>query len=244
MNVLITSGGTQVPIDDIRSISNFSQGTFPTKLALEALNYDNVHFLYAKNTNAPHIIKTNLIEGFNINNALIERQRLVSRNYSFEEYTTYSAYAEKLYNRARWADVIISAAAVSDFAPLPQNGKISSENNVNITLLPLPKVIAGIKAVNPRCFLVGFKLLARHNEELMLEYAEKQSKMGVDLTIGNSYEELKAGKHTLRVIKNKEIVVVVANAKSLYASIRRCKNPTLPLTAGDYNELYNNTNCS
>jgi phosphopantothenoylcysteine synthetase/decarboxylase len=38
MRVLITSGGTKVPIDGVRDITNMSHGNFGAKIAREFLN--------------------------------------------------------------------------------------------------------------------------------------------------------------------------------------------------------------
>jgi phosphopantothenoylcysteine synthetase/decarboxylase len=37
MKILITSGGTKIPIDTVRDITNMSTGTFGTKIAEECL---------------------------------------------------------------------------------------------------------------------------------------------------------------------------------------------------------------
>jgi hypothetical protein len=52
--ILITSGGTKVPIDKIRDITNQSSGTFGSKIATEALkrNHD-VTFMRAKGSKSP-----------------------------------------------------------------------------------------------------------------------------------------------------------------------------------------------
>ena len=55
MKILITSGGTKIKIDMVRSITNMSKGTFGSKIATEFLRYDNEHvtFLHAKDSKLP-----------------------------------------------------------------------------------------------------------------------------------------------------------------------------------------------
>jgi len=54
MKVLITSGGTKVPIDKVRFITNMSSGTFGSRIALEALMTGNdVIFLHAEKSKTP-----------------------------------------------------------------------------------------------------------------------------------------------------------------------------------------------
>ncbi len=38
MKILITSGGTRVPIDSVRSITNMSKGTYGKNLLVECVN--------------------------------------------------------------------------------------------------------------------------------------------------------------------------------------------------------------
>lgn len=65
MNVLITSGGTEIMIDMVRHIGNMSSGTFGSKIALECLKRgDHVTFLKAKNSKSP--ISTTISDDDNI----------------------------------------------------------------------------------------------------------------------------------------------------------------------------------
>jgi phosphopantothenoylcysteine synthetase/decarboxylase len=55
--VLITSGGTKIKIDMVRSITNMSRGTFGAKIADAVQEFnDNVTFLCAKNSVMPEYI--------------------------------------------------------------------------------------------------------------------------------------------------------------------------------------------
>ena len=54
MRVLITSGGTKIKIDMVRSISNMSRGTFGSQIADSFLEEGwNVDFLAAKDSRLP-----------------------------------------------------------------------------------------------------------------------------------------------------------------------------------------------
>jgi phosphopantothenoylcysteine decarboxylase/phosphopantothenate--cysteine ligase len=51
LKILITSGGTKIPIDAVRYITNMSSGTFGAKIATQALKHNLiVHFLHAENS--------------------------------------------------------------------------------------------------------------------------------------------------------------------------------------------------
>ncbi len=54
------------------------------------------------------------------------------------------------------ADIYVSAAAISDFAPQRIEGKIPSGSPIRIELVPLPNLIRKVAGKGP--FVVGFKL--------------------------------------------------------------------------------------
>ena len=71
MNILVTSGGTKIPIDRVRSITNMSRGTFGSRIAdafwTEGLDrmqdhvlgadieqIDKITFFMAKDSKMPH----------------------------------------------------------------------------------------------------------------------------------------------------------------------------------------------
>ena len=87
-------------------------------------------------------------------------------------------------------DIFVSAAAVSDFtvdqSSIQKLGKISSEENITLTLTPGPKIIDMVKEINPKIFLVGFK--AEYNvseEELVVSSRKKIEKTGADFVVAN-----------------------------------------------------------
>lgn len=65
MKIFITSGGTKIPIDKVRNITNMSKGTFGSKIATESLRAGHdVYFYRAEDSKSPtqHVI--NLVEKF------------------------------------------------------------------------------------------------------------------------------------------------------------------------------------
>lgn len=61
MRILITSGGTIVPIDTVRRITNMSHGTFGSKIATEALKMGHeVMFLRAEGSKSPFTFNVDL----------------------------------------------------------------------------------------------------------------------------------------------------------------------------------------
>jgi phosphopantothenoylcysteine decarboxylase/phosphopantothenate--cysteine ligase len=153
MKILITSGGTDVPIDDVRKISNFSSGRYAANLAREFLKFKQtqVYFLMAKGSMHPLEIVPKGYYNFDFH-GLYENI-----------YKDYFDYKEKVVEltKAIQPDIVISAAAVSDYIVDKTAGKISSdEEEITLVLKKAPEILPLISEVLPNTStLVGFKLM-------------------------------------------------------------------------------------
>jgi len=99
--------------------------------------------------------------------------------------------AEAAWTRASGVDVAVMAAAVADFRPVESHdGKLRrAEGLPLLDLEPTPDVLAGIAAMDPRPFLVGFAA-----EAGSLEGAQrKATTKGVDLLVGNDVTKSGSG---------------------------------------------------
>ncbi len=167
MKILITSGGTKVPIDEVRHIGNMSSGTFASKIATQALiDRDHVCFLTSSEGKTPMKITANLSSLSNdfvvlkfIEDMFIARS--IKERYEEVPYKNFDEYAHWLehYVKNGKFDAIILAAAVSDYLVEPVKGKIRSSSQLNIELKPAPKLISKIREWGFKGVLVGFKLL-------------------------------------------------------------------------------------
>ena len=117
--VLITSGPCQEPVDDIRILTTRSSGQMGRALALQAFR------LGADVTVVHHDIFPC------VNNVFTETSDDMQR-------AVHRCFSEK------GADIYISAAAISDFAPEKVKGKIPSGSPVHLVLKPLPKLLAEV----------------------------------------------------------------------------------------------------
>jgi len=206
---LITSGGTKVPIDKVRDITNMSSGTFGSKLAKVALDAgDRVTFLYAKHSKHPFLWTTDVRCLAKIgHHSLHEMEEWGARNADrFKEvpYVTFDDYkselSDLLYRNVY--DGLILAAAVSDYGVTPVDGKIRSTADLTLNLFPYPKIISSIKENNPDLFLVGFKLLVDSTPEQLYEAVESSfDKNGCDMVVGNDLTEIRQGKHRLSIFR-------------------------------------------
>jgi phosphopantothenate-cysteine ligase len=210
MRIFITSGGTKVPIDPVRSITNMSQGTFGSKIAKEALNKGHEAFYFISDGHkTPFEIKFDLYEDDN-NQCL--RDLMAHANWcdkmrdkcELRRYKTFDDYAlniEALLKEFK-PDVIILAAAVSDYVTVPKKKKVKSSEDLTIELTPAEKIISKVKGWCPNAVLVGFKLLVGGTKEELDEAAAKSiEKNDCDLVVGNDLVELKAGNHKISLYR-------------------------------------------
>jgi phosphopantothenate-cysteine ligase len=213
MRVLVTSGGTKIPIDTVRHIGNMSNGTFGSKIATWFLkNNCHVDFLCAKGSKTPFSSNIDL-NSISPSEAVGALAKLCSLKESFGDsyhqydYKTFDDYSKDLCNLIdvkfeNTPDIVVLAAAVSDYGTKPIKGKIrSKDKDMSIHLHKLPKLIGRVKKKCPSAFLVGFKLLVDSTDTELIE-AAKQSikKNGCDMVIANDLRDIKNNDHKALVV--------------------------------------------
>lgn len=212
MKVLMTSGGTKIPIDRVRHIGNMSKGTFPTKIAMVGMSEYKWHldFLYSEGSKAPHLFEVDATKSSSgqITHQLecIKHTIRLSGGYISPTYKDFESYVTELHKQLDQfdPDVVVLAAAVSDYGTVPVDGKIRTGNALNIELYPLPKIIKTIKEKKPNVLLVGFKLLVGSTDGELIDAAmDSINKNGCDLVVANDLRDIKNDKHrVLLVTKN------------------------------------------
>lgn len=158
--VLITAGGTKERIDPVRFISNDSSGKMGHALAEAAWRQGaNVKLVTTSQLETP---------------AYIEKQAVESAMEMYEEVS--SAFKE--------ADVLIMAAAVSDYSPENvEQKKMKKQDALTLNLKKNPDILQemGRRKVSGQC-LVGFAA----ETDNILDYAkEKLSAKQADLIVAN-----------------------------------------------------------
>jgi phosphopantothenoylcysteine decarboxylase/phosphopantothenate--cysteine ligase len=157
--VIITSGPCQEPVDDIRILTTRSSGQMGRALALQAFRL-----------------------GADV--TVIHRDTFPCVNNVFVETADEMRCAVHRCFSERGADIYISAAAISDFAPKRLKGKIPSGKPVNLFLKPLPKLLTEV-ILNYHSLIIAFKL-GRAPEKL----AKKMLNQGVEMVLMNSPESM------------------------------------------------------
>lgn len=223
MRILLTSGGTKVPIDEVRSITNMSKGTFPAKIGREILDQrDNLVFLTHKDGKTPMKIEVDLL---NTKLDLISHKMTWAKsrinNYQEIKYDTFDDYYRNLSELLRYGsrmDAILLGAAASDYvAKNPAMGKVRTSAQMNIELEPTPKLISKIrKDWDYQGILVGFKLLVNAERSELIDAARKSViENGCDFVIANDLKDIKAGNHrAILVFKDSEYTVSKEEAAS------------------------------
>ena len=162
-SVLMTAGPTVEKIDPVRVMTNISTGKTGTLLASELVSAGaKVTLVYGPGTAKPP------------KGAKIIRVKTVSEMFG----------AVKKELRKKF-DVVILAAAVSDFIPKSSNSKIKSNKNTAIKLTRAPKIIDHIKNIH-KGILIGFKAEANvSKKELVSRARKKMRESDADLMIAN-----------------------------------------------------------
>lgn len=203
--ILITSGGTSVPLEKntVRSIENFSTGKRGAISAEEFLkNNYNVIFLYRKNSLLPFINHINIFDLFEEkNNNIFKEYKDLYNKYKnniilipfitiYEYLFLYEEIIKKL-SFFNCNSIIYLAAAVSDFFILEnelKENKIQSNENKNGLIIKLNNVNKNIHKIkdewNKNCFLITFKL--ETDENILFKKAKNSIfKNKSDLIIAN-----------------------------------------------------------
>lgn len=158
--VLITSGPCREPVDDVRVLTTRSSGMMGKALALQA-------FRLGADVTIVHADTVPCVTNVDATNADEMRDAVMS----------------ELAARGG-TDVYISAAAISDFAPVRTDGKIRSGKPARIDLSPLPKLLdAVLDEYKP--FTVAFKI-----DRDPLPPARALLKKGVSLVLTNRPETM------------------------------------------------------
>jgi phosphopantothenoylcysteine decarboxylase / phosphopantothenate---cysteine ligase len=164
LHVLVTAGGTREPIDSVRYVGNRSSGRMGLALAAEAARRGAEVTVVAANVSlaAPSGVRVVAVE-------------------------TAAELEQAAREAFRRADVLLAAAAVSDFRPRdPEGTKIAKAERdaLSLELEPTTDVLAALSAERRAGqTLVGFA--AEHGEGALIRGREKLERKGLDAVVVN-----------------------------------------------------------
>ena len=178
LKVLVTAGGTREPIDPARWIGNRSTGRQGVALALAALDRGAQVTLVAAN------VDTKELEPFrdqleaNGGSAMVEVETCLEMLQAVREYREQS-------------NIIVMAAAVSDYRPLVASGvkikKVQGEPHRSIELIENPDILAELcEQRKPGQVIIGFAAETGNSANTVLELGQQKAiRKGTDLLAVN-----------------------------------------------------------
>jgi phosphopantothenoylcysteine decarboxylase/phosphopantothenate--cysteine ligase len=198
--ILISAGPTWVAIDAVRHLSNFATGRLGLELAREAAR---------RGASATLLLGPSRLCVPDADRAAID----------IREYT----YFEELHALVRQEvgsrryDAFLHSAAVADYAPEPQEGKIrSGQETLLIRLHPLPKIVDEVKALDPDILLVKFKLEVEVSREELIRIAqESRARSQADLIVANDRSTFTAAAHPALILGPEGLLAEVSTKEEL-----------------------------
>lgn len=229
--VVITAGGTNERIDEVRKITNMSTGELGYRICHELIKQklqliDMVYYICPRNVRQPKDIDK--VEIINANDTFSVKKEVESllfnkkvdyfiHSMAVSDYTT--DYVSNAQNLAREIASVVSENKMNTSLDelsqiiedairnhkhvIDRSSKISSaQDNLLIKLKPTPKIISRIKKIQPSTFLVGFKLLNGVSKGKLYNVAHALlQKNGCDLVVVNDLADIRKGQHTAMFIK-------------------------------------------
>jgi phosphopantothenoylcysteine decarboxylase/phosphopantothenate--cysteine ligase len=180
--ILMTAGPTVEQIDPIRAITNQSTGKTGVSLAKELVSAGaKVTFVYGPGNEIPP-------KGAKIINVVTSKEM-------------FDVVKKELKNKF---DIVIMAAAISDYIPSKKKIK-SSKTNLSISLKKAPKIINEIKKIQKNILLVGFKAETNVTNTQLIKSAKKKLKeSSSDIIIANDIGTSRYKKNS----QNNQIIIV------------------------------------
>jgi len=198
MKVLITAGPTWIKIDDIRIITTFFTGGTGLYLAKEFKKIGGDVTLLIN----PHCI------------GKIKDLNVINFRY-FDEFK--KVVIDTLKNNNY--DLIIHSAAVSDYRLKKIfRGKIPSNKNLKLELVPTEKIIKIVRRLARDSIIVQFKLEIKRKDLIKKAYNSLLENKS-NFVVANALEDLKKG-YKAFIIDREKNIIEVKSKKELFLSLK------------------------
>jgi len=185
MRVLVTGGATAEPIDPVRIITSRASGRMGIELAFEAFRRGcDVTLVHARPVRI----------GFSgIREIYTETARKM----------TESVLAE-LSGGGDGYDLLISAAAISDYTLDSATEKIRSGDFPMLHLRPTEKLLEAVRNRHPDLTVVGFKLETAPGDALIERAKAAMERYGLDMVVANAVESMGGDESEVWIITAKD----------------------------------------
>jgi phosphopantothenoylcysteine decarboxylase/phosphopantothenate--cysteine ligase len=192
--VTVIAGSTEEPVDDVRVLTNRSSGRTGVELALDAYERGaNVELLMGRTTcELPGFIKANR---FTSSSELVDIVRKIK------------------------SDICIVPAAISDYIPKKEKGKVSSaKKTLSVELTRAPKIIEEIRRNRKKMTLIAFKLESNIPKKALVSKAkERMSAAKLDFIVANDINLVKPDSNEVIIIDKKGNTKEIKGPKSQIA---------------------------
>jgi len=195
--ILIIGGSTSEPIDDVRIITNRSSGLTAFYLAKNALYRGaDVEVWMGSNTKKiPDYIKNKRYESNN------DLQKMINDK------------------KIKDFDIIIIPAAISDYIPQKQSGKIKSgKKDLKINLKETDKIIKKIRSKNKKAKIVGFKLES-DEKQLKKRAIDLLEKNNLNMVVANTVSAFNNKKNKIYIFDSEKNMKKYSDRKEKLAEI-------------------------
>ena len=178
MKAIVTLGGTQEAVDSVRYLGNRSSGKQGMSFAKALQNLGAQVLVIAANP-------TVAVLGFDVIKVTTHRQ----------------LQTELL---GRKCDLLVMAAAVSDFEVKTQSGKLSRNSEQHLSLIPTEDIVAAYKEQNPDTYVLAFS--AAESETDWIQTArDKKIQKGVEAVFANTEHAFESDSTTAVLIADSEV---------------------------------------
>lgn len=194
--ILVIGGPTAEAVDDIRILTNRSSGKTAVSLACNAYERGaDVELWYGKGReHIPSYINTKRFESIKDVLQLIEETDITEFN------------------------TILLCAALSDYIPEKQKGKIpSGKKTISLQLSSAPKVIKHLKKkTSSKAQIVAFKVEEK-KDDILEKAAALMKSYDIDMVVGNTIQGFESEENDVWIIKNNESPTHVKGKKGAIA---------------------------
>jgi phosphopantothenoylcysteine decarboxylase/phosphopantothenate--cysteine ligase len=190
--VTVIAGSTEEPVDDVRVLTNRSSGRTGVELALDAFERGaDVELLMGRTEcELPSFIKT---KRFSSSSELVNMVRKIK------------------------SDICIVPAAISDYIPKKERGKVSSsKKSLSLDLMRAPKIIEEIRRNSKRMKLIAFKLESNVPKKTS-RGKERISAAKLDFIVANDINLVKPDSNEVIIIDKKGNTKEIKGPKSQIA---------------------------
>ena len=216
LRLLVTAGPTWTPLDAVRHLSNFSSGATGLHLARTAAAAGAaVTLLHGPGRARP---------------TLADRAQV-----RVAEFVTFEDLLQLVRDEiGDGYDAMLHTAAVADYQPVSVRSEKapSGQKEWLIRLAPTLKIVDEVKPLDPKVFLVKFKLeVGKTVEELLQIGRQSRARSNADLLVANDLRMMTPDRHPAWILDADGVVAEVKTREELGSELIRLIGERAPLRA-------------